>query len=987
MSALQAFPAHRLLAMAIVSFAVTSSPCFAVPALFDQADVCVTCSAANTNAGEVAVAINPANVNQILLAANRWNDQFGFPAVVMTATSSDGGISWVLNLAGFNGSVGSLDPTSAIDLSNRFYAGFIAQDPGNSKAAMVKSTSVDPPAPWVRTTDAAAAPVGAFLDKPHAAIHPSTGRIHYAWAVSRTDDDQVIEGVFSADFGVSWTDVVRISEDEDDPNSNREDFGVNLRTGPGPEVYGTWGISSAFGEDENALGFARSVTAGLTWPLRTRISQVVTGSGTVPLVVRGYRGSSLGIPKNMLIFSNPTMAVDQASGAIYIVWLNDVDPVTNVSNPFGIWVIKSTNQGSTWQAPVRVNQSTTNDRWFPWIVWDSATGALVVAYWDSRKYTANDAADVFVSVSWDGGTTWYDVKVSDTSGNTNFSGNGPGGIGANGNDYLTVDASDGIAVVAWADDRLRQAGQTPPLDNYISTLFLWGPDEATIAASFTQTANGKLDVTATWTTTLNAAEADSLILFPPSGGNPIVARNLNPPSGINHSLTKSNIACEPGNWTYIVKSTRNGKTARSATRSFFVPPSVVVAGSFVSSDPGAKLTCPAGGGLSRFVTSVDFEGNCVTEITSNRMTLEALPMDQDNRKIAFFPEGVPQPADGPASPGGYATTITETQVGGCNGGPAPVYLDAIEMASITVPSHPSVDLNGSGTVDATDLALISLSLGRCAGSPGYDVCADYIVDPMNCVTSSELANLANHMGHSKDMPIPKAMAGVGEVTRLVIEPSPPEGTAHVAVRLEGMQTRSAVAVVLRPAANKLQFTAWESEPGTATTAFAFAGADEQGARLVLLVLDVTPDAAGVVELGRLSFTAAAGEVVTAEDLVISYEDVASQDAAIASNPERKARASEAPRLTSLGQNYPNPCNPRTMIRYALRQDTSVRLTIYDVAGRAVRTLIDSAMQPAGEHAVVWDGRQDSGLRSSSGIYVYRLVTSDFSGTRKLVLVQ
>ncbi len=581
-------------AMAILNLGISNPRCaWAAPALFDQNDVCVTCSAANTNAGEVAVAINPANANQILLSANRWNDPFT-SEVVMTAVSTNGGITWALELGGFDLFVETFDPSSAIDMDGRFYAAFMTEDEPN-KAAMARST---PPGSWTRTANAAVGEGTDFLDKGHTAIHLSTGRIHYAWSVSgNLESDQVIEGVFSDNQGAFWSAPVRISEDEDDPDAEREDFGINLRTGPGAQVYATWGISSTFGDDENALGFARSTNAGQDWPLRTRISQVVTGSGPVPLNVQGYRGSSLGGEKGMPIWSNPSMAVDQTNGTIYLVWLNKKDPLTGSAHPFGIHVIKSTNQGTDWQAPVRVNQITTNDRWFPWIAWDNLTGALVVAYYDSRLYTGNQAGDVFASVSWDGGTTWHDVKVSDTSGTSNFSGDGPGPFeNGTGNDYLTVDARDGIAVVAWADDRLRQAGQTPPLDNYISKLLLWGPDENTIAASFTQTPQGKLEVTATWSTApVSAAQADSLVLFPPSGGNPIVARTLNVPDGLNHSLTKSNISCEPGAWTYIVKSRRNGKTARSAVRTFFVPPTVLTSGSMGTAPP---YTCPAGRNLS-----------------------------------------------------------------------------------------------------------------------------------------------------------------------------------------------------------------------------------------------------------------------------------------------------------------------------------------------------------------------------------------------------
>ncbi len=394
--------------------------------------------------------------------------------------------------------------------------------------------------------------------------------------------------------------------------------------------------------------------------------------------------------------------------------------------------------------------------------------------------------------------------------------------------------------------------------------------------------------------------------------------------------------------------------------------------------------------MASFVASVDFEGNCVSQVSANRLALQAVPMDAMNRKMAFFPQTVPQPADGPASQGGYATTITEKQIGGCNGGgTTAVYLDGVVIANVTLPTlTPSVDLNGTGYCDAGDIAVFATSNGRCQGEAGYDACANLVLDtPTQCINQGDLDVLGMHLGHNWTSPISKVESGLGTVTKLLIEPDASPVTASVRVRLEGLQERSAVGVVLRPAANKLQFTAWTPEPQNATTAFAVAGADEQGSRLALLVLNVAPDATGVVELGRLTFIASAGEAVTTADLPVSYEDVATFDASIASVViDRRQTMNETPRITTIAQNYPNPCNPSTVIRYTLSQDAPVRLTIYDVAGREVRTLINHR-QPAGEHAVVWDGRHGSGRNASSGIYVYRLATGDFTGTKKLVLIQ
>jgi len=86
-------------------------------------------------------------------------------------------------------------------------------------------------------------------------------------------------------------------------------------------------------------------------------------------------------------------------------------------------------------------------------------------------------------------------------------------------------------------------------------------------------------------------------------------------------------------------------------------------------------------------------------------------------------------------------------------------------------------------------------------------------------------------------------------------------------------------------------------------------------------------------------------------------------------------------------NYPNPFNPTTAISYTVpAPGAEVRLTIYDLAGREVRTLV-AEMEQGGEHVVVWHGRDDAGRAVGSGVYFYRLVVGDQSIERKMVMLK
>ena len=87
---------------------------------------------------------------------------------------------------------------------------------------------------------------------------------------------------------------------------------------------------------------------------------------------------------------------------------------------------------------------------------------------------------------------------------------------------------------------------------------------------------------------------------------------------------------------------------------------------------------------------------------------------------------------------------------------------------------------------------------------------------------------------------------------------------------------------------------------------------------------------------------------------------------------------------SLFPNYPNPFNSETVISYRLKRTASVKLAVYDLTGRRVRLLF-RGNELAGYHRVRWDGRDDSGVAVSSGVYVARLTTTDGT-TREIRMV-
>ncbi len=87
------------------------------------------------------------------------------------------------------------------------------------------------------------------------------------------------------------------------------------------------------------------------------------------------------------------------------------------------------------------------------------------------------------------------------------------------------------------------------------------------------------------------------------------------------------------------------------------------------------------------------------------------------------------------------------------------------------------------------------------------------------------------------------------------------------------------------------------------------------------------------------------------------------------------------------QNFPNPFNPQTTIRFGLPTQERVTLAVYNLLGEKIATLVDHALKGAGYHTAVWDGRNQAGLLVASGLYFYTLQSEHHRTSRRMVLVK
>lgn len=136
---------------------------------------------------------------------------------------------------------------------------------------------------------------------------------------------------------------------------------------------------------------------------------------------------------------------------------------------------------------------------------------------------------------------------------------------------------------------------------------------------------------------------------------------------------------------------------------------------------------------------------------------------------------------------------------------------------------------------------------------------------------------------------------------------------------------------------------------------------------------------GAGELVRVTFS----EPVADVRVGVTARDQGNADLAVQMSQVSPANL---PTRASFAPNYPNPFNPRTTLAFALPEGRHVNLAVYGLNGTRIRTLVD-ARRAAGNHEVVWDGRDEAGRPVAAGAYFARIQAGDFRQIRKMVLVK
>ena len=106
----------------------------------------------------------------------------------------------------------------------------------------------------------------------------------------------------------------------------------------------------------------------------------------------------------------------------------------------------------------------------------------------------------------------------------------------------------------------------------------------------------------------------------------------------------------------------------------------------------------------------------------------------------------------------------------------------------------------------------------------------------------------------------------------------------------------------------------------------------------------------------------------------------------ATGVEEKTTTDNLPATFQLYQNFPNPFNAQTVIKYYLKDETQISITVYNLLGKGIITLINEIKTP-GLYTIQWDGKGSNGKDVASGIYIYRMEAGKFTESKKLSLIR
>ena len=881
---------------------------------------------------EIHAYIHPMLQGTIFAGWNSYGPSFYGTGYGVTSNS---GVNWTGNNTMPGLATNSGDPSVAVYPDGKIFMNAI----GGTASQQLITWSTNYGVSWSPYVLAGQNQSGSTADKNHLGIDdkstsPYYGSLYIGWT-DFSISSYPAKITRSTNGGVNWT-----SQQVTVPLSGHFSQGINIHTGPNGEVYfvcATNILSSPYTEDY--IGFGKSTNGGVNWTVN---ESAINVNG-----IRGNLKSS-----SIRVNSFPWMAVDKTGGTynghIYVTWAQK--NLAPAGTDPDICFAKSTNGGTNWSTPVRVNNDPMNngrDQWFSNICVD-AYGGINIVFYDSRNPTTNDSAEVYVGRSIDGGTTWENIKVSDHRFRpVPISGLAGGYQG----DYIGIATGNNKVWPFWADNYsgVYQTWTAPiDLGPSINHTQLSNTEQTSGPRAVNATiipAGSNIDPTKTklyFTKTTNFT--DSVLMTNSSGNN--WTANIN--------LTGS------GTYKYYIKTADLlGRIATSPAgapatyHSFIATPDTikpVITHTALGNTP--KVNWPAT--VSAVVTDnigIDsvwvkwYKNNTSTGIKHKKL----LNTGGDNFSGAFNSD------TSQVSIGDIIYYKVFAQDAGSNhrkDSTAQYSFSIINQATITI---------GTGTTPV--------------GWPYYTFYMDsrtqmlYLGSEINIPSGGYIANISFDVTTAASQVMNGFKVKMKNTTASTISTY---DNTNMTTAYDGTYT--------------VPGTGWQTV--NLQTPFYYVGGQNLIVEICFNNSSYTSNTsvnASVVTGRNLHQHSdlSSGDGCTAITTVGStYTQLPNIKITINPGPNNASQIGNViPETYSLTQNYPNPFNPTTKINFAIPKQGFVTMKVYDVLGRVVRNLVNE-VKDAGLYSVDFNASE-----LSSGVYFYKMEVNGFSDVKRMVLVK
>jgi hypothetical protein len=883
-----------------------------------------------TTQSEVIVVRHPINQNIMFGSANTVWPPGGFSGISEGVyVTTNGGTSWYgwdsVFLTGHGG-----DPGPTIDKNGVFIISHL----GYPTSGMFANYSTNNGVTWSTTyTIASGSQDKNFSGTDDAPTSPYYGRSYTVWSLFNVGSPPIAVS-YTTNGGVSWTPAAQINTSV----AGHYSQGCDIRVGPTGQVYVCWAAPvSGSPYTEDFAGFAKSTNGGVNWTVTNNAYDMNGIRGTFPT-------------KNNIRVNGFTRIDVDRSGGPRNGWIYIVTAERNLA-PAGtdpdVILHRSTDEGLTWSAGIRVNQDPLNNgkfQWFPAIRVDEY-GGINIVYYDDRTVAANQG-EVYLSRSIDGGNTWTDTEISDHL----FTPTPIAGLaGGYQGDYIGITSGNNKVWSIWADNStgIYQAWMTsfdlgPSIDHtpLLNTENVAGPY---VVNCVINPAGSPIDPTKTrlfWSRN-NVNITDSLLMTNTSGNN----------------------------WTGNI--------------------------------PGNGLAAT----YRYYIKTADLMSRVATHPSGAPGVLHQFQASPDNIKPVIVHTPIPNTPK-PAWPVTVNATITDnigidsgwvrwyrnntgtgikhfklTNTGGSN------YSAAFNSTQAEVNFNDSIfyriiaqDNSSNHNKDST--ALYSFKILAIA-NPCIGTGTTAVSWPYNTFWHDSKTQMLYTAAE-----ITTGGGGAGSITKIGfnIISAAAQTMNQFSIKMQTTSATSITAFVTTGWTNV--YTGTYTVPGTGwqfvtlQNPYAYNGT---GNLLIEICFDNT---------SYTSATTVASSVVTNMCREQHTDNAAGCAFTAGTNVNRpnlcmeimlpvgnQTIQTELPKEFSLSQNYPNPFNPTTSIKFAVPKQSLVKMVVYDVIGREVATLVNELKQP-GNYAVPFDA---SSL--ASGVYFYRLEAGDFVDVKKMVLVK